>query len=106
MNSLFWIDDERFIGVEVHIAFPFGRDRFLAVMEWIRENQKPGGYMRFRDTQIFRLSPDVSTSVSIQEIGEEEETTGSRVLLVYVAGPSGSARSWSSRQRLPWGVKS
>lgn len=43
MQSLFWIDDEKFIEVENHIAEPFGRERFLAIMNWIRKYQNHVG---------------------------------------------------------------
>jgi uncharacterized protein (TIGR02246 family) len=84
MESLFWLDDERFIEIEDHIPVPFGRETFLEIMDWIRENQEPGGTMAFRNTRIFVLSPVVATSVSVQEIGTGEETSTSRALLVYL----------------------
>jgi hypothetical protein len=52
MESLFWIDDARFIEVENHVLKPFGRNRFLAILDWIRKYQKPGWKMRFYDTKI------------------------------------------------------
>jgi hypothetical protein len=53
-------------------------------MKWIRENQQPGGRMAFVGTKVFFLSPAVATTVSMQEIGTGEETSTSRVLLVYL----------------------
>ena len=84
MESLFWLDDERFVEIEDHIPVPFGRDTFLSIMGWIRENQEPGGAMAFREPRVYLLGPSVATSVSLQDIGEGEEKTTSRVLLVYL----------------------
>ena len=47
MQSLFWVDDPAFIVIENHIEEPFGRQKLLSIMEWIRENKQPGGKMRF-----------------------------------------------------------
>ena len=84
MQSLFWIDDPRFIEVENHIPEPFGRERFLAIMEWTRKYQKPGWKMRFYDTKVHLLSPTVAYSVSLREERENEEVKISRVTLVFL----------------------
>lgn len=84
MQSLFWYEDPRFIEVENHIPQPFSIDRFLFIMDWIRENQKPGWKMRFYDTQIHLLSPDVAYSVSMREQDEDGSMSTSRVTLLYL----------------------
>ena len=84
MQSLFWFDDERFIEVENHIPEPFGKQRFLWIMDWIRKNQKPGWKMKFYDTKVYFLSDDVAYSVSLRETEENEETTESRVTLIFL----------------------
>jgi hypothetical protein len=65
MLSLFWVDDSRFIEVENHIPEPFGRERFVAIMDWIRMYQKPGWNMKFYDTEVYMLSPEIAYSVSM-----------------------------------------
>lgn len=84
MESLFWTDDPRFVEVENHIAEPFGRERFLAIMDWIREHQEPGWKMAFYDTKVHLLSPDVAYSVSLRDTREDGEAERSRVTLVYL----------------------
>ena len=84
MESLFWIDDSRFIEVENHIPAPFGRKRFLAIMDWIREHQKPGWKMKFYDTDVHMLSPEVAYSVSLRDQDEGGEVRTSRVTLVFL----------------------
>jgi len=84
MASLFWVDDPRFCEVENHIAEPFGRERFLWIMDWIRKNQPPGWKMRFYDTQVHFFSPEVAYSVSLREEEIEGERTKSRVTLVFL----------------------
>jgi len=84
MQSLFWIDDSRFIEVENHVPEPFGRERFLAIMEWIRKYQKPGWKMRFYDTRIHLLSPTVAYSVSLREERGDGEVKISRVTLIFL----------------------
>ena len=58
MQSLFWLDDERFVRIENHISVPFGRDTFLSILERIRENQESGRVMAFRDTRVFLSQRD------------------------------------------------
>lgn len=84
MESLFWIDDPSFIEVENHIAEPFGSERFRAIMEWIRKYQKPGWKMRFYDTVVHVLSPEVAYSVSLRDQDEDGEVKTSRVTLVFL----------------------
>lgn len=84
MQSLFWFDDERFTEVENHIPQPFGKDRFLWVMDWIRKNQKPGWKMRFYDTKVYFLSPEVAYSVSVRETEENGEKSESRVTFIFL----------------------
>jgi ketosteroid isomerase-like protein len=84
MGSLFWVDDPRFIEVENHIAEPFDRERFLAIMDWIRKHQKPGWKMRFYDTKVHILSPEVAYSVSLRDQSEDGEVKTSRVTLVFL----------------------
>ena len=83
MVSLFWIDDSRFIEVENHIVEPFGRERFVAIMDWIRKYQKPGWNMKFYDTEVHMLSPEVAYSVSMRDQDEDGEVKTSRVTLVF-----------------------
>jgi uncharacterized protein (TIGR02246 family) len=84
MASLFWVNDPRFIEVENHIPEPFGRERFLWIMDWIRENQPPGWKMRFYETQVHLLSPEVAYSVSLREEEIEGERGKSRVTLIFL----------------------
>jgi ketosteroid isomerase-like protein len=84
MQSLFWVDDPSFIEVENHIPEPFGRERFLAIMDWIRKHQKPGWKMKFYDTKVNILSPEVAYSVSLRDEEENEELRTSRVTLIFL----------------------
>ena len=84
MESLFWVDDSRFIEVENHIAEPFGRERFLWIMNWMRKHQKPGWKMKFYDTKVNFLSPKVAYSVSMRDQKENGEVRTSRVSLVFL----------------------
>ncbi len=84
MQSLFWIDDPRFIEVENHIPEPFGRDRFLWIMDWMRKNQKPGWKMKFYDTKVNFLSPEVAYSVSLRDQKENGDGKTSRVSLIFL----------------------
>ncbi len=84
MVALFWVDDPRFCEVENHIPEPFGRERFLWIMDWIRRNQPPGWRMRFYDTRVHLLSPEVAYTVSLREEEIEGERTVSRVTLVFL----------------------
>ena len=84
MASLFWVEDPRFVEVENHIPEPFGRERFLWIMDWIRKNQPPGWKMRFRDTQVHLLSPEVAYTVSLREEEIEGKRTESRVTLIFL----------------------
>ena len=67
MMSLFWFDDSRFTEVENHISEPFGRDRFLWIMDWIKKYQKPGWKMKFYSTKVYILSPEIAYSVSLRD---------------------------------------
>ncbi len=84
MQSLFWIDDQSFIEVENHIPEPLGRARFLAIMDWMRKYQKPGWKMRFYDTKVNILSPEVAYSVSLRDQKENGEPRTSRVTLIFL----------------------
>jgi ketosteroid isomerase-like protein len=70
--------------VENHIPIPFGRDRFLYIMDWIRKHQKPGWNMEFMNTKIFILSPTVAYSVSLRKETIDGEDSISRVTLIYL----------------------
>lgn len=84
MERLFWIDDPRFIEVENHIASPFSSERFLEIMDWMRKYQKPGWKMRFYDTRVHILSPEVAYSVSMRDQVEDGEPRSSRVTLIFL----------------------
>ena len=84
MKSLFWVEDPRFTEIENHISEPFGSKRFLSIIEWIRKYQKPGWKMKFFNTKIYFLSPEVAYSVSLREEIENEEVKTSRVTLIYL----------------------
>ncbi len=84
MQSLFWIDDPSFIEVENHIPEPFSRERFLWIMNWMRKHQKPGWKMKFYDTKVNMLSPQVAYSVSLRDQYEDEEAKTSRVTLIFL----------------------
>ncbi len=84
MANLFWVDDPRFCEVENHIPEPFGKERFLWIMDWIRKNQPPGWRMRFYDTRVHLLSPVVAYSISLREEEIEGERTTSRVTLIFL----------------------
>jgi len=84
MESLFWANDPRFIEVENHIPEPFGCERFLWIMDWMKKHQKPGWKMKFYDTKVHILSPEVAYSVSLRDQSEDGEVTTSRVTLVFL----------------------
>ena len=84
MQSLFWIDDSRFVEVENHIPEPFGQERFLWIMNWMRKNQKPGWKMKFYDTKVNILSPEVAYTVSLRDQQEDGEVRTSRVSFVFL----------------------
>ncbi len=84
MQSLFWVDDPCFIEVENHIPEPFGRERFLWIMDWMRKHQKPGWKMKFFDTKVNILSPEIAYTVSLRDQREDEEVKTSRVSLVFL----------------------
>lgn len=84
MESLFWVDDPGFSEVENHISEPFGRERFLWIMDWMRKHQKPGWKMKFYDTKVNFLSPEVAYSVSMRDQEENGEKRTSRVNLVFL----------------------
>jgi hypothetical protein len=73
MESLLWVGDPRFIEVENHILEPFGSRRFLWIMDWMRKNQKPGWKMKFYDTKVNFLSPEVAYSVSMRDKRKTEK---------------------------------
>ena len=73
-----------FIEVENHIPEPFGRDRFLWITDWIKKYQKSGGKMKFFDTKVHFLSPDVAYSVSLRNEEEEGIIKTSRVTLIFL----------------------
>ncbi len=70
--------------MENHIPDPFGQKKFLWIMDWIRRNQKPGWKMRFYDTKVHLLSPEVPYSVSLREQDEDGEVNISRVTLIFL----------------------
>gem|GEM_PF-558445 len=84
MQSLFWVDDERFIEVENHIPEPFGRERFLAIIDWIRKYQKPGWKMKFYNSKVNMLSSEVAYSVSLRDQKENGKPKTSRVTLIFL----------------------
>lgn len=84
MQSLFWIDDPRFIEVENHIPRPFGRRRFIEIMDWIRKYQKPGWRMKFYNIEVNILSPEVVYSVSLRDQIEDGDAKTSRVTLIFL----------------------
>lgn len=84
MESLFWANDPRFIEVENHIPEPFECERFLWSMDWMKKHQKPGWKMRFYDTKVHILSPEVAYSVSLRDQSEDGEVKTSRVTLVFL----------------------
>jgi len=84
-QSLVWLDDERFTEIEDMIAYPFGMDTYLEIMDWIRENAEPGKQeMIFHDPQVFFLADDVAYLITIQEIINEESKNLSRVTLILL----------------------
>jgi ketosteroid isomerase-like protein len=84
MEGLFWKDDPRFCEVENDRPKPFGKETFLAIGEWIRKHGKPGGKMRFYETNVHILSPEVAYSVSIRDEYEGEKAIPSRVTLIFL----------------------
>ncbi len=84
LQALLWFEDERFTEIEDHIPHPFGRKVFLDVMDWIRNNAKPGNKMIFTQPQVFALADDVAYSVALQNITTETGNSTSRVTLIYV----------------------
>ena len=84
MESLFWIDDSRFCEVENDRRNPFGRETLLAIGDWMRKNAQPGGKMRFYETRLHILAPDVAYSVSMRDEYEGETAIPSRVTLIFL----------------------
>lgn len=86
MQRLFWLDDDRFTEIEDHIQRPFGRDTFLKIMDWMRDNPRADEKraMAFHDPEVMALAPDVAYSVALQEIITPRGTSISRVTLIYL----------------------
>jgi ketosteroid isomerase-like protein len=84
MQELMWFDDARFTEIEDHIPHPFGRETFLDIMDWIRNNAKPGNQMTFEEPQIFDLAGDVAYGVALQHITTEAGSGTSRVTFIFM----------------------
>ncbi len=84
LQALMWFDDERFTEIEDHIPHPFGRETFLGIMDWIRNNAKPGNQMTFEQPEIFGLADDVAYGVALQHITTETGSGISRVTFIFV----------------------
>lgn len=84
-QSLVWLEDERFTEIEDMIAYPFGRETYLGIMDWIRKNAKPGTKeMKFHQPSVFFLADNVAYVIALQEIKSEEGQSVSRVTLIFL----------------------
>jgi hypothetical protein len=86
-----WLEDERFSEIEDMIPLPFGADTVRHIHDWIRENGRPGDNVRFTDTKVHFLSPEVAYATSIQELNFDAPSR-SRVTFLFL------------RQEGRWGV--
>jgi ketosteroid isomerase-like protein len=86
MQSLHWVDDPNFTEIEDIISEPFSRDGFLSIMDCIRRERKPRRKMKFYDTKVSVLSPEIAYIISYQEIrsSKEEKVNTSRVSLIFL----------------------
>jgi hypothetical protein len=85
LESLVWLDDERFTEIEDMIPVPFGKKTFLAISEWTRANAKPGTReMTFHDPRVFFLADNVTYLIAIQEVKTPEGEGRSRVSLIFL----------------------
>jgi ketosteroid isomerase-like protein len=86
MKRLHWVDDPRFTGIEDYIPEPFGRKTFCELINWIETNQGQGETMRFYNTNVYILTPDVAYAVTLQEISspEDEAAQTSRVTFIFL----------------------
>ena len=53
-------------------------------MDWMTKYQRPGWKMRFYDTKVHMLSPEVAYSVSLRDQDEDGEVKASRVTLILL----------------------
>jgi ketosteroid isomerase-like protein len=84
-QSLVWLEDERFSEIEDMIAYPFGKQTYLDIMDWIRNNAKPGTKeMKFHQPTVFSLAENVAYVIALQEIKSEEGQSISRVTLIFL----------------------
>ncbi len=81
LNDLFWLDDPNFSEVENNRPYPFGKEHFLEISEWIRNNAQPGRHQRFYRTDVYFLSREIAYTVSLRE--EIQENTHSRITLIF-----------------------
>lgn len=85
MESLVWLNDERFTEIEDMIPMPFGKETFEAISEWIRANAEPGTReMTFHEPKVFFLSDNVAYLITIQEIKTPDSHGQSRVTLILL----------------------
>ena len=82
LNDLFWLDDKNFSEIENDRPYPFGKEHFLKISDWIRKNTKPGNKQRFYETKVSILSNDVAYSISMRD--ELQNNTKSRVTLIFL----------------------
>ena len=84
LESLFWTDDSRFSEIENDRPKPFGRETFQVIRNWIREHGQAGGKMRFYETAVHFLSPEVAYSTSMRDEFEGDKPIPSRVTLIFL----------------------
>jgi uncharacterized protein (TIGR02246 family) len=85
LASLHWLDDERFSEIEDMIAYPFGKETYMQIADWMRKNAKPGTrQMKFHKPSVFFLSPDIAYAIAIQEIATPQGPGASRVTLIFL----------------------
>lgn len=86
MQSLHWVDDPNVTEIEDNVNEPFGRDRFLSIMDWIKRQRKPRRKMKFYDTKVSILSPEIAYIIACQEIrlSKEEKVNTSGVSLIFL----------------------
>lgn len=86
MQSLHWVDDPNFTEIEDIISEPFGRDKFLSIIDWTKSGGRSARKMKFYNIKVNVLSPEIAYITAYQEIRslKEDEASTSRVSLVFL----------------------
>lgn len=86
MQSLHWVDDPNFTEIEDIVSEPFGRDKFLSIIDWTKSGGRSARKMKFYNIKVNVLSPEIAYITAYQEIRslKEDEASTSRVSLVFL----------------------